>query len=122
MYGSILLFSLINYVAMLMILSLSRSYILSVVTFCLLGVSHGLIYPTGILIIAETVEIRKLAFSNSIYMTGWDVGNALGPIISAPFAVNYGTESALVIGLLGPGAALLVLSLQSAKRMRKPPG
>ena len=116
---NILLFGLANYVAMLLTMGLSDSFLLFVGAFCLLGVSHGLIYPAGILTIAEATERRDLAFANSIYLTGWDVGNALGPLVSAPFATNYGTKTALFVALLSPITALFIMLLIFGKRSRK---
>lgn len=81
--------------------------------------AHGLIYPTGILVIAETIERRDLAFANSIYLTGWDVGNALGSLVSAPFATGYGTKTTLIVALLSPIIGLLIILLLFGNRTNK---
>lgn len=108
---NILVFGLINYVAMLSILSTSNSLPIFVAAFCLLGLSHGLIYPTGILMVAGSVQTASLAFANSIYLTGWDVGNSLGPVIASPIATQYGTRAALPVAVLAPIVSILITAL-----------
>ncbi len=112
---NILLFSLVNYMILLTIILVSSSFPIFVVAFCLLGLSHGLIYPTGILMIAGAVKSSNLAFANSIFMTGNDVGNSIGPLIAAPFAANYGIRAALFVALLSPIATLITISLLSRR-------
>lgn len=106
---NILFFSLANFIAALTIINISSNFPLFVGAFCLMGLSHGLIYPTGILIIAETTELRKLAFTNTIYLMGWDIGNALGPLVTAPLTADYGTKIALTIALLNTVAIFITL-------------
>jgi len=118
---NILLLSLANYVAMLIIIEVSGSFLLFVGAFCLLGLSHGLIYPTGVLLIAETTETRDLAFTNSVYLMGWDLGNILGPIVAAPFTMYYGTRTALFIALLSAITVFLITLLLFGKRLRNRP-
>ena len=114
---NILLFGLVNYVAMLSILVTSNSLPIFVAAFCMLGLSHGLIYPTGILMVAGSVPIANLAFANSIYLTGWDVGNSIGPVVASPIATQYGTRAALPIAILAPIVSLLITVLY----LREPP-
>jgi len=108
---NILLFGLINYVVMLSILATSSSLPIFVAAFCMLGLSHGLIYPTGILIVAGSVKTASLAFANSIYLTGWDVGNSMGPLVASPIATQYGTGAALPVAILAPVISLLIIVL-----------
>lgn len=116
---NIFLFSLINYIFMLLIMGASNSYLIFIGAFCLLGLSHGLIYPTGILTIAGAVQSINLAFANSIYLTGWDIGNSIGPLVSAPFATNYGTRTTLFIALIGPIFTLVTILLLFKKTIKE---
>jgi MFS family permease len=108
---NILVFGLINYVVMLSILSTSNSLPIFVAAFCLLGLSHGLIYPTGILMVAGSVQTASLAFANSIYLTGWDVGNSLGPVIASPIATQYGTRATLPFAIIAPVVSMIITVL-----------
>jgi MFS family permease len=109
---NILLFALINYVVMLSILAISNNLPIFLAAFCMLGLSHGLIYPTGILIVAGSVQTASLAFANSIYLTGWDVGNSIGPVVASPIATQYGTGAALPVAILAPIVSLLIIAVR----------
>ena len=113
---NILLFGLMNYIVMLSILATSNNILIFAAAFCLLGLSHGLIYPTGILMVAGSVQTASLAFANSIFLTGWDVGNSLGPIVASPIATQFGTGAALPVAIIAPIVSLLITGFYLRER------
>jgi MFS family permease len=108
----ILILGLINGIAMLAALILSEHYVLFLVSFSLVGLAHSFVYPIGSMIVAESASRMGLSLSNSIYILSWDIGNGLGPIVSAPFAQNIGLESAFIVALSGMLGVLLSISFK----------
>jgi ACS family hexuronate transporter-like MFS transporter len=115
----ILVIGLINGICMLTVMTLSDSYILFFLAFCLLGLSHGIVYPAGTMMIAESTDRNGLSLTNSIYMVGWDIGNTLGPTVSAPIAQSFGTEASFIIAIVGVICVLSSVTLALGRNNKK---
>jgi MFS family permease len=96
----LLVLGLVSGICMLVVMALSESYLLFFLAFCLTAISHGVVYPAGTMMIAESTDRSGLSLTNSIYMVGWDVGNTLGPMVSAPIAQSFGTEASFIIAIV----------------------
>ena len=57
--------------------------------FFILGISHGVIFPVGAMILADNISRKLLAIANALYTTSWDTGSTLGPIVTAPLVAQY---------------------------------
>ena len=114
-----LILGLVNAICMLTLLSFSKSPHLFAFSFALLGFSFGVIYPTGLMIIAQSVYARNLNLANAIYITGWDLGCTIGPLATAPFVSSLGAVWALGVTALLPGVALVTVAWGHKLQWRK---
>ena len=70
------------------------------IAFVLLGVSHGIIFPTSAMIIAKNVLPKNLVLANSLYLVSFDSGAMIGPLIASGVASLWGIRSALVVSAI----------------------
>ncbi len=96
----IIVSALFNTVCMITLLTFGNQQ-LFVLGFTLLGISHGLIYPTGAMLVAEATDQKKLNITNAFYMTMWDVGSFAGPTTSS-LVVAFSIQTALVASIIVP--------------------
>jgi predicted MFS family arabinose efflux permease len=116
----IITLSLLNTVLMIILLTLGNQ-LMFVLGFTLLGISHGLIYPTGAMLVAEATDIKKLNVANAFYMTMWDIGAFTGPT-TCSFIVAFGLQTTLAASLIVPLVILgLNLTLWRDKNLNKAP-
>lgn len=96
----IIVIALFNAICMITLLTVGNQQ-LFVLGFTLLGLSHGLIYPTGAMLVAEATDQKKLNITNAFYMTMWDVGSFTGPT-TASLIVAFSIQTALVSSIIVP--------------------
>ncbi|MEM3754838.1 MAG: MFS transporter, partial [Candidatus Bathyarchaeia archaeon] len=77
--------------------------------FGLLGISHGIVYPTAAMIVAKATKPEELFLTNSLYLSAFDIGGGVGPIAIAPLATMLGIPIALAISSLLPILAIMIL-------------
>lgn len=96
----IIVIALFNAICMITLLTVGNQQ-LFVLGFTLLGLSHGLIYPTGAMLVAEATDQKKLNITNAFYMTMWDVGSFTGPTTTS-LIVAFSIQTALVSSIIVP--------------------
>lgn len=116
----IIVISLVNSVCMMTILSLGNTVIF-ITAFALLGISHGLIYPIGAMLVAESVDSKNLGIANALYLTMWDIGNFIGPPISSQIIIasNNSIQPALLSSTLLPIIGLILNFVWREKPLSK---
>lgn len=104
----ILTIALVNTICMIIFISLGNTVIF-IIAFALLGISHGIIYPIGAMLVAESVDSKNLGIANALYMTMWDIGNFVGPTISSQvITVSNNIPTALLSSTLLPIIGLIL--------------
>jgi MFS family permease len=98
----ILGFSLVNLAIMLFLLVSNSSFPLFTLWFSLLGVSHGVIFPVGAMVLAEQLPRGFLSGANALYTTAWDIGATLGPLVTASLVVQYTYRESLIVASIMP--------------------
>ncbi|MHA2406167.1 MAG: MFS transporter [Candidatus Hermodarchaeia archaeon] len=98
----ILGFSLVNLGIMLFLLVPNSTFPLFTLWFSLLGVSHGVIFPVGAMVLAEHLPRGFLSIANALYTTAWDVGATLGPLVTASLVVQYTYRESLIVAAITP--------------------
>ena len=81
---------------------LSQSTALFVVGVYLVAVAHGLTFPLTALIVAHIIPVSLRIIGNALYLTSWDIGNLLGPVLVA-----------LLLSLTNLSIALALISLSA---------
>jgi predicted MFS family arabinose efflux permease len=107
--GRILMLGLLNAVCMLWLMSISPP-IFFTIAFSLQGLSMAVIFPTGAMRIADTVNQSELVLANSFYMLGWDLGFIISPNLLSLIVASFGVPYALAIAALLPLAAIVIMS------------
>ena len=102
-----LIIAVLNSICMVTLLSLGNPTIF-IISFSLLGISLGLVYPTGAMLLAEAVDQTNLNLANSLYLTMWDIGCFIGPFTSSFIVIALGIPVALVTSTILP---LIILIL-----------
>jgi MFS family permease len=98
-------------IALLAIASTSRSPELFALAFILMGIHHGIIYPTGAMIIADAIGPESLVRTNSFYLLSWNLGAIIGPIFASGIAILWGIPAAIMASAIPMAASLLLLAV-----------
>jgi MFS family permease len=106
---------LIAFVAMLT-MSLSSALWIFALGFISLGISHGLIFPTTLLLIAKGGNQKSRLLGNAMGLLAFMLGNLSGCIVGSFLVTDYGIPSVLSFSCL-PLLLGLVLALFVAKNM-----
>ena len=96
---------------------LSNSSYLFILGIILIGISQGIILPVGAMIVSESVRPTEHVLANSFYLVAWDIGFALGPVLTSGIANTLGVLTALGASALLP--AISVILILSSKRTLK---
>jgi MFS family permease len=114
----ILIVGLINAVLMLSLMSTSPSPLLFAMAFSLQGLSMAIIYPVGVMRIADTVNDRELVLANSLYMFGWDLAFIISPLLFSSVVVKMGVSWALAASAVFPAVIIIIMLGERRKRAR----
>jgi len=86
----------------------------------LFGISQGVIYPVGAMISTETISPSELVLANSLYLVAWDLGLALGPVLTSTIASSAGLLSAMAVSSALPAASIVpILHILLSKKKNK---
>ncbi|MEM2896828.1 MAG: MFS transporter [Candidatus Bathyarchaeia archaeon] len=107
--SKLLLIGLMNATLATLAIGLANVQWIFFFAFGLFGISHGIVYPTAAMIVAKAVKPEELFFTNSLYLSAFDLGGGFGPIAMAPLATKLGIPIALAISSLLPISAIIVL-------------
>ena len=105
----LLLIGLINSALAVLAIGLIKFRWAFITAFGLLGMSHGIVYPTAAMIVAKAVNPEELFLTNSLYLSAFDIGGGIGPIAIAPLATMLGIPIALAVSSLLPISAIMIL-------------
>ncbi len=94
------------------IMTLSGSPMVFALAFVFLGISYGVIYPTSAMMIADSVSSEELLMANSIFLSAFDLGATLGPVLVSVVAEGYGIVSALSISSI-PATLAAILAVRA---------
>ena len=100
-----------NAIALSVAMSNSNSTSIFALAFVLIGVSHGIIYPTGAMVIADEVGPESLVKANSFYLFSWNLGAIMGPIAASGIAILLGIPAAITASTLPLAASLLLAGI-----------
>lgn len=109
---------IISTVIELLLLSFSHTLLPFIIGFALLGVPHGILYPTATMIIAEGVDVVNLGFANSILGSSISGAALLTPPLVGLLIpkLGYGIIFLLMAGLVCIFAMLFfLLDLRSVR-------
>lgn len=79
----LLMLSLSAAAAGIFTMGISTSLALFVLGFELTALGHGFIFPITAMIVAKTIPPELRLLGNSIYLSSWDAGLMIGPLISS---------------------------------------
>lgn len=111
--------------------ALAGNYHTMIVTRLIVGASEAFLFPSGMSLVAEMFDRRRLPIATTIYLTAPYIGGGLALIIGGivigytgqtglivlPFAVMHGWQVAVaVVGLLGAVPILLLLTIPEPRR------
>jgi len=81
----------------LFLLGFTHTLLLFMLAFALLGVPHGILYPTAMMLIAEGVEIGNLGFANSILGISISGATFVVPPLVGPLIPRVGYQSIFLL-------------------------
>jgi len=116
---TILTLGLFNSAMMVLSLSSSPSVQLFILSYSLLGFSHGIIPPSAALIVTGSIEPSELVAANSIYFNSWDLGAMVGPSAMAYIAEGSGFAQALALTSILPLFGIVEIAALSGSRWRE---
>ncbi|MEM2082273.1 MAG: MFS transporter [Candidatus Bathyarchaeia archaeon] len=94
-------------IALSSIISSFRSPQAFAMAFALMGIPHGIIYPTGAMIIADEIGPESLVRANSFYLLSWNLGAIMGPLFASGIATLWGIPAAIMASAIPMAASLL---------------
>ncbi len=103
-----LAFSAAGAIALSYIISGSRSPQAFAMAFVLMGIPHGIIYPTGAMIIADEIGPESLVRANSFYLLSWNLGAIMGPLFASGIAIAWGIPAAIAASAIPMAVSLLL--------------
>jgi len=107
----LIIFGLLNSALMSFIMFIAKtSLIVFLVAFFLMGISHGLVFPIGMVLISNAVKRSQLFLANSLYFFGFDVGGTIGPLITAFIVIRLGIPPTFAIIALVPLCVAILAS------------
>jgi DHA1 family multidrug resistance protein-like MFS transporter len=112
LHASLLLLSLLTSAASLFLASLSPFFWLFFVSFILMGISKGLVFPVTSVSVAESSSLNSRMLANAVYLLPVDCGALVGPLVGSFLAGNYGISLALSISAVVPilGLSLILIA------------
>jgi len=82
----------------------------------LLGITHGIVYPSSLMMVFTGFARGDLLLASSIFLTGFDLGGVLGPLVISPVAASLGLAHALALSAILPiSTAFLFLILPPSR-------
>lgn len=84
----------------------SYLFILGIILF---GIPQGIILPVGAMMVSESVRPTEHVLANSFYLVAWDVGFALGPVLTSGIADSFGILTALGASTLLPAISVILV-------------
>jgi MFS family permease len=84
----------------------SYLFILGIVLF---GIPQGVILPVGAMMVSDSVRPTEHVLANSFYLVAWDIGFALGPVLTSGVAESLGILTALGISTLLPAISVIMM-------------
>jgi MFS family permease len=106
----LMLFGLINGFVMGLVMFLAKAnLIVFLIAFFLTGISHGMVFPVGTILIANAVKRSQLFLANSLYFFGFDLGGGIGPIFTAYLVLYLGIPPTYFLSGLFPLAAAILI-------------
>lgn len=106
-------------VVLALVASLGLHPIIFVLAVVLFGVSQGVIYPVGAMMASATLDPSEHFLANSLYLVAWDLGLALGPVLTAAIASTQGVLSALAMSSILPAVSSVTLVYAVLAKARK---
>jgi MFS family permease len=93
-------------IAMAVLSNYSYLFILGIILF---GIPQGVILPVGAMMVSESVRPTEHVLANSFYLVAWDIGFALGPILTSGIANSLGILTALGASVLLPAISVMLI-------------
>ena len=75
----------------------------------LLGIPQGIILPVGAMMVSESVRPTEHVLANSFYLVAWDIGFAIGPVLTSGIANTLGILAALGASALLPAVSVMLI-------------
>jgi len=83
-------------------MGVSSSLALFVLGFELTALGHGFIFPLTAMIVAKTITPELRMLGNSVYLSSWDAGLMIGPLISSGLAAVLPLRETIAVMTLTP--------------------
>ncbi len=71
-----------------------------------MGLSHGIVFPSGAITVMRSVPQSNLILANSVYLLAFDMGGFVGPLIASVIVSGFNIHLALSWISIFPLAAL----------------
>jgi MFS family permease len=107
--GSLILFAVLLSIILIAIAVLSNYSSLFILGIILFGISQGIILPVGAMMVSESVRPTEHVLANSFYLVAWDIGFALGPVLTSGIANTLGILTALGASTLLPAISVILI-------------
>jgi MFS family permease len=107
--GSLVLLALLLSIILIAIAVLSNYSYLFILGIILFVISQGIILPVGAMVVSESVRPNEHVLANSFYLVAWDIGFALGPVLTSSIANTLGILTALGASTLLPAISVILI-------------
>lgn len=107
--GSLVLLAVLLSIILIAIAVLSNYSYLFILGIILFGISQGIILPVGAMVVSESVRPTEHVLANSFYLVAWDIGFALGPVLTSSIANTLGILTALGASTLLPAISVILI-------------
>jgi MFS family permease len=74
------------------LLAAISNYYAFALLFTLVGGIQGILFPVASMLIADSIQPSRIAFANSLYVVGFDLGQATAPLLTATIVASYGIQ------------------------------
>jgi len=89
-------------------LGISTSLALFILGFELTAFGHGFIFPLTALVVAKTIPPELRMLGNSIYLSSWDAGLMIGPLVSSALTAALPLRETIAVMAITPMIGLVL--------------
>ncbi len=110
----LLIMSLVAASLGLFTMGISVSSLFFVIGFELTALGHGFIFPLTAMIVAKTISPELRMLGNSIYLSSWDAGLMMGPLIASALTAYIPLRLTIAVTTIAP-----ILGLAMSNQVKK---
>jgi MFS family permease len=90
------------------------------ILFISIGSLQGILLPNAVTLITDTIPRHRIILANSLYFIGFDLGQAIAPLLTAPFVTAHGIPYGFAIsGAIAAGSLPLLAWLRTRAKPQR---